>query len=232
MWVFEFLVSGSLVRTGWSARVFDPADAWRLVRSFSVAPTDNGFAYLYTTEKAATFADLKGRKAWLPEDDPIGRVLIEESGLSPVPLGLADVLTGLQTGLVDVVSGPPVAAVALQWFTKVKYMIDLPVVYTAGTFALSDRAWSRLGSEDQQVVDEVLSRMTRTLDRRARKDNREARVALEKQGVVTVVPEAETARQWEAVAARSLSRVVEDLGLSRSLVNEVEGIISAHRTAE
>ncbi len=45
--------------------------------------------------------------------------------MSPVPLGLADVLTGLQTGLVDVVSGPPVAAVALQWFTKIKYAIEV-----------------------------------------------------------------------------------------------------------
>jgi TRAP-type C4-dicarboxylate transport system substrate-binding protein len=186
---------------------------------------EGGFAYLYTTKKAATFADLKGRKAWLPEDDEIGRVLIQESSLSPVPLSLADVMTGLQTGLVEVVSGPPVAAVALQWFTKVKFVIDLPVVYTCGTVAVSNRAWSSVSAADQKVVDEVLSRMTHTLDRRARADNKEARAALETQGVVTVTPEADTVRQWQDLAERVRAILVEELQLSPTLLGEIETIL-------
>jgi TRAP-type C4-dicarboxylate transport system substrate-binding protein len=186
---------------------------------------EGGFAYLYTTFEASTFDELKGRKAWLPEDDLIGRVLIEESGLSPVPLGLADVLTGLQTGLLDVVTGPPVAAVALQWFTKVKYVLDLPVIYTAGCVAVSDREWSKLTAEDQQVVDEVFAKMTRTLDRRAREDNEGARVALEKQGMVTVTPTADTLRKWRELAARSNTKLVKELGLSPEMLTNVKAII-------
>lgn len=186
---------------------------------------EGGFAYIYSTKKAATFSELEGQKAWLPENDPIGQVLIEEASLSPVPLGLADVLTGLQTGLVDVVSGPPVAAVALQWFTKVKYAIEFPVVYTYGCMALSDRAWSRLSADDRKVVEEVLTKMTDNLDRRAREDNEGARRALEKQGVVTLTPSTETERQWQELAKRSSTRLVEELGLSRDLLNEIEAEI-------
>ncbi|MEE4270451.1 MAG: TRAP transporter substrate-binding protein DctP [Thermoanaerobaculales bacterium] len=193
---------------------------------------EGGFAYLYTTSKAAGFAELKGRKAWLPGDDPVGRVLIEEVGLSPVPLGLADVLTGLQTGLVDVVSGPPVAAVALQWFTKVKYVTEVPVVYTCGTFALSNRAWSKLSDGDQKVIEEVLSRMTRVLDRRAREDNEGAREALRNQGVVTVEPEAGTADDWRELADRSSKILVEELGLSTGLLAEIETIRDGVRSGE
>ena len=193
---------------------------------------EGGFAYIYTNFKAATFDDLKGRKAWLPEDDLIGKVLIEESGLSPVPLGLADVLTGLQTGLLDVVSGPPVAAVALQWFTKVKYVIDLPVVYTAGCVSLSERSWSELTEEDQQVVDEVFSEMTRTLDRRAREDNEGARVALEKQGVATMTPTADTLEQWRELAKRSTAKLVGELGLSPALLAEIDVILDSRENGE
>jgi len=188
---------------------------------------EGGFAYIYSTKKVASFADLKGRKAWLPENDPIGRVLAEEASLSPVPLSLADVLTGLQTGLVDVVTGPPVAAVALQWFTKVKYTIDLPVIYTFGSMVISERAWSSLNAEDQALVDEVLGRMTTTLDRRAREDNLGAKKALEQQGVVTVSSDADTRRQWEELAQRSSARLVEDLGLNRDLVAKIEREIAA-----
>lgn len=193
---------------------------------------EGGFAYIYTNFKAATFDDLKGRKAWLPEDDLIGKVLIEESGLSPVPLGLADVLTGLQTGLLDVVTGPPVAAVALQWFTKVKYVIDLPVIYTAGCVSLSERSWSKLSEEDQKIVDEVFAEMTRTLDRRSRQDNEGARVALEKQGVATMTPPADTLQQWREVATRSKAKLVGELGLSPDLLAEIEVIIDSLEDGE
>ncbi|MDE3258674.1 MAG: C25 family cysteine peptidase [Gemmatimonadota bacterium] len=35
-------------RSGWSVRVFDPSNDWRLEREFTVAPTETGFAYLVT----------------------------------------------------------------------------------------------------------------------------------------------------------------------------------------
>ena len=188
---------------------------------------EGGFAYIYSTKKAASFADLEGQKAWLPENDPIGKVLIEEASLSPVPLSLADVLTGLQTGLVDVVTGPPVAAVALQWFTKVKYAIEYPVVYTYGTMVLSNKAWDRLSADDQKIVEEVLTAMTETLDRRAREDNKGARRALESQGVETLTPPADTERQWQELARRSSARLEKELGLSRSMLDAIEAEIAA-----
>ena len=188
---------------------------------------EGGFAYIYSTKKAATFSELEGQKAWLPENDPIGKVLIEEAKLSPVPLSLADVLTGLQTGLVDVVTGPPVAAVALQWFTKVKYAIEYPVVYTYGTMVLSNKAWGRLSADDQKIVDEVFTRMTETLNRRAREDNRGARKALEAQGVETLTPPDDTQRQWQELAKRSSARLAKELGLSRSMLDAIEAEIAA-----
>ncbi len=190
---------------------------------------EGGFAYIYSTKKGSSFAELEGQKAWLPENDPVGQVLIEGASMSPVPLGLADVLTGLQTGLVDVVSGPPVAAVALQWFTKVKYAIEFPVIYTYGCMVVSDRAWSTLSVDDKVVVEEVLSQMTKTLDRRARQDNEGARGALEKQGVVTLATSPETERQWEDLAIRATPKLVDQLGLNRRLVAEIEAEIAALR---
>jgi TRAP-type C4-dicarboxylate transport system substrate-binding protein len=188
---------------------------------------EGGFAYIYSTKKISTLSDAKGLKAWLPENDPIGQVLAEEASLSPVPLGLADVLTGLQTGLIDVVTGPPVAAVALQWFTKIKYVIEFPVVYTVGCMAISDRAWSGLSVDDQKVVAEVLERMTVNLDRRAREDNEGARRALGQQGVVTVAPSAETERQWQELARRASARLVAALGLDAELLARIETEIAA-----
>ena len=118
-----------------------------------------------------SFDDLKGRKVWMPEGDTISKAIVDAAGLSPVPLAVSDVLTGLQTGLVDTVAAPPVGAVALQWFTKAKYVTDLPVTYVYGTLVLSGKAIERLAPADRSVVREVLSNAIAELDHSARVDN-------------------------------------------------------------
>ena len=59
--------------------------------------------------------DLNNKKVWVPEGDEISYAGMEALDLSPVTLPLTDVLTGLQTGLLDVVATPPVGALVLQW---------------------------------------------------------------------------------------------------------------------
>ena len=65
---------------------------------------ETGFVYLMSTRPVSSFADLAGRKIWMPEGDAISRAIADAAKLSPVPLAIADVLTGLQTGLVDTVA--------------------------------------------------------------------------------------------------------------------------------
>jgi TRAP-type C4-dicarboxylate transport system substrate-binding protein len=192
---------------------------------------EGGFAYLMSTFPATSLDDLKGRKAWLPEGDVIAQAILEESGLAAVPLPLSDVLTGLQTGLIDTIAGPPVGAVALQWFTKAQYLAEIPVMYTYGTIVLSQRAMSRLSDADAAVVREVMAKVTRALDRRTRTDNREALEALEAQGVrITAVSERMQV-EWEDVAERSRSKLVDRMDIDAKLLDAIERELSTLRSA-
>ena len=103
------------VRGAFDARLLAELESNGLV-AFGFIET--GFAYLMSVDPVDSLDDLRGRKAWFPEGDAVGQAILEAAGLSPVPLPLSDVLTGLQTGLIETVAGPPVGAVALQWFTK------------------------------------------------------------------------------------------------------------------
>jgi len=42
--------------------------------------------------------------------------------------------------------------IALQWHTKVEYLMDVPLTYLLGVLALDRRAFAKLRPEDQQVV--------------------------------------------------------------------------------
>ena len=190
---------------------------------------ETGFTYLMSTKPTRNFPDLRGRKAWMPENDPIAKAILDAAGLSPVPLPISDVLTGLQTGLVDTVAAPPIGAVALQWFTKAKYVTDLPITYVCGAIVISGKAFNRLNPGDREIVLEVLGKVTRTLDRRTRIDNQQAREALAKQGVTFVDPTDEARAQWRTVAAEATRNLIAAERYDPQLVAEIEGILKTYR---
>ena len=145
-----------------------------------------GFAILMSNTPISTLDDLKGKKVWVPEGDMISRRSMEAMSLSPVSLPLTDVLTGLQTGLIDIVAMSPIGALVLQWHTKVKYITELPLVYTLGFMAVDKRAFGRISAADQAIVREVMERTYRNFDKQNLIDNRGARDALLNAGLESV----------------------------------------------
>ena len=116
-----------------------------------LAISDGGFAHLLSQKPVATISDLEGARVWVQEGDALSRTALELAGISPVPLPLADVYTGLQTGLIDTVAAPPMAAIAFQWHTKVKYMTDVPLMYLTGVLAVDRRNFGRLKAADRET---------------------------------------------------------------------------------
>jgi len=191
--------------------------------------TETGFTYLMSAKPTRTFDDLKGRKAWMMQDDPVSLAIVEAAGLSPVPLPISDVLTGLQTGLIDTVAVPPVGAIALQWFTKAKYLTDLPITYVCGTTVISAKAFNRMNAGDQGIVREVMGRANRTLDETSRSDNEEAREALADQGVEFIDPTMETRAKWEEIAAAATEKLIAQQDYDPATVAMVESLVKAYR---
>ncbi len=67
----------------------------------SLGMAGGGFAVLMGSEQVTTLDELRGRKVWVPEGDRISYAAMESLDLSPVVLPITDVLTGLQTGLLE-----------------------------------------------------------------------------------------------------------------------------------
>jgi TRAP-type C4-dicarboxylate transport system substrate-binding protein len=191
-----------------------------------------GFTYLLSTKPTRSFDDVKGRKAWMPQDDPISLAIVEEAGLAPVPLPISDVLTGLQTGLIDTVAAPPVGAIALQWFTKASYLTDLPITYVYGTVVVGTKAFNRIGANDQKIVREVLGRTSQEMDRASRQDDAQAREALANQGVTFVVPTDEMRARWDEMAAAANRKLMAQRGYDPAILSEIRNLIEAYRAEQ
>ncbi len=157
---------------------------------------EGGFANLLSSEPIASVEDLRRKKVWVPEGDQISFLAMEKLGLSPVVLPVTDVLTGLQTGLLDVAFASPVAALVLQWHTRTKFITELPISYSMGVVAFEANAFRRLGEGDRQVVRDVLATAITELDSASRSDNARAREVLLQSGLQPVAVDAAAVEGW------------------------------------
>jgi len=157
---------------------------------------EGGFAKLLANEPVSSVDDIRRKKVWVPEGDPISFLAMQALGLSPVVLPVTDVLTGLQTGLIEIAFASPVAALVLQWHTKVKYITELPISYSMGIMAIERQAFTKLDAADQTVVREVVTETATRLDRASRSDNERANQVLLDSGIQAVSVNAANVAEW------------------------------------
>jgi len=192
-----------------------------------------GFAMLMGAQPISDLQDLRGRKVWSPEGDNISYKAMEAMQLSPVVLPITDVLTGLQTGLLEYVAMPPVGAVVLQWYTKVKYVTSVPFAYTVGVLAIDKRAFNRISAADQAIVREVLTEVYAVFEVRNRQDNLDAEQALRSSGLKFVDVDPQLVPAWRETVAVSNRKMAEQGALSVKLLDELLGhIADFHKGAD
>ena len=145
--------------------------------------SQGGFAHLFSDKPIRNVDDLQGQKVWVPEDDKVTRYAFEKAKVSPIPLPIPDVYTGLQTGLLNTVGINPTGAIALQWHTKVKHMVDRPLLFIMGFLVVDKKAFNKLSKDDQNHVHHAVSAAFTRLDSSNRKDDENAKKALAANGI-------------------------------------------------
>jgi TRAP-type C4-dicarboxylate transport system substrate-binding protein len=191
---------------------------------------EGGFANLMANYPIFGLADLERRKVWLPEGDTISALAMQALGLSPVALPITDVLPGMQTGLLDVVAASPVAALVLQWHTKVKFVTDVPVSYAMGIFAIDQRAYEAIAEEDRNVIRIVMEDVVRSLDRAARTDNVEARRAMESAGLTFVTASPAEVQSWRRSVESIYPQLRERPDIDPAMLDRVIALLGEYRT--
>jgi len=191
--------------------------------------SEGGFAYLMSTSPIAGIDDLRGHKVWVPEGDEISRAAFEATNVSPVSLPLTDVLTGLQTGLIDTVAGSAIGAIALQWHTRVKYLTDAPLLYLYGSMVLKRQAFEKLEPADQKIVQEVMSSVFSRLNKLNRKDNESALKAIQAQGIALVEPEPEERERWRNSVNGAMDKLLQNGLFKAEMLQRVEKLLGDYR---
>ena len=214
------------VRAQFDERLIAGLDAKGFV-SFGFAEV--GFAYAMGQVPLSSVASVRTQKVWVPDNDPGAVRLLGGFDISGIPLSIADVLTGLQTGLINAIASPPVGTIALQWHTQVEYGMDLPLMYVYGSLVVSKRQFRKIDDADAAVVREVFRRVVAEVDRGAREDHIKAKAALGTQGVNWVQVSDEETDEWQSLARSSNDQFANDGYIDAELYADFQNALKTLR---
>ncbi len=162
--------------------------------------SDAGWVRFFSKKPVQHPADLKKLKlfnwAGFPEQIDIYR----SAGYNAVPLETADILPGLQTGLIEAVPCPPVFALAGQVDVRAPYMLDLNWAPLVGACVVRQDVWEKIPATTREALAKAALAVGAEIKANGRKEGEVSVEAMEKRGlkVTKVTPELET--EWRAAA--------------------------------
>ena len=192
---------------------------------------DVGFVNIYTNAPVKSMSDLKKIKMWTWEGDPLAAATFESIGITPIPLSVTDVLTSLQTGMVDGVYSSSLAMVALQWFTKVKYMSMPPMTNATGAVLITKRMFNKLPADLQKILKEESRIYLRKLVETSRKDNELSIDVLKNSGIKVVSVSDSEIQQLEKISETVSTKLTGEL-FSKDVLNKTVEALNEFRNGQ
>jgi len=189
-----------------------------------------GFAHIMSNRPIANLEDMQGLKVWVPDGDRISYDAVRALGVSPVTMPLTDVLTGLQTELIDTIMGPPAGTIVLQWNTGVSYITELPLAYIFAMMIIEKKYFDRIAPADQAIVREVMERVYLGFEEQGNEDNKQAYKALLADGMKSVTPNQDQIREWHGAVEASNHKLAAEDVIDAGLLSEIECYVVAFRT--
>ncbi|MES0327248.1 MAG: TRAP transporter substrate-binding protein DctP [Gammaproteobacteria bacterium] len=188
---------------------------------------EGGFTYMMSESSLYTVEDVRKQKVWIPGGNKVGEAVFSSAEISPVTLPVSDVLTGLQTGLVNTVITSPIGAIALQWHTRVKYVIDVPLTYIAAILVIDKKVFNKINKEDQTIVREVMSAAFKRIDAANRRDNFAAQEALKQQGIKYISLPKKSLDAWYAIGDKAITKLKKDNSYAPAIYKKLMAHVNA-----
>lgn len=159
-----------------------------------------GWVHFFTRTPVYTVDELKKLKifCWAGDDQAVQ--MWKENGFQPVALAATDILPALQTGMIDALPSPPLAANLLQWFRQAPNMADIGLGPLAGGLVITKQAWAKLSEADRTAIRAACARAEKRLEREIPNQDSTAVAEMKKRGLNVVHITPANAVKWRGAA--------------------------------
>lgn len=167
-----------------------------------------GWVRIFSKRPIETLDDLKRAKIYLTAGNETTRQWYLRNGFSPVALAPTDMLTSLQTGMIDTIPATPLAALAFQWYQQTPYMLDIELGPLVGATIVTTRAWEQIPEGDRTALLAQAARLDQRLRTEVPKQDEQAIAEMAKRGLKVIrvagTPKEATFREKALEYARTM----------------------------
>lgn len=191
-----------------------------------------GFVHMFSKHPLRTLDDMQHAKVWLWQGDPMGKAFFNASGISPIPLSIVDVYTSLSTGLIDTVYTTPLAAIAMQWFTKTPYMSTTKLTNAIGGLIVSRKFYDSLPEDLQTLLRETGDKTGERLITATRADNATSEGELKARGLKFIQPNEGELTETGLIDMRNraATELIESNYIPRSIFDRTRTLLERFRS--
>jgi TRAP-type transport system periplasmic protein len=151
--------------------------------------------------------DLKGKHPGMISEDIIAPKVYEViGGVSPVPSPVTGFLPKLNSGAIDVMNTPSLAAEQLQWASRLDHINTAETYYGIGAVVMSQKELDKLSGDHREIVQSTGQMAAKALTKRIREADGKAYERLKKKMKVHEATAAEKA-EWQKVFKKACERL-------------------------
>ncbi len=160
---------------------------------------DVGWVYWFTSEPIRTPEDLRQQTIFSWAGDYRTAALWEKSGFQVVPLAMTDMLSGLQTGMVNAMAFNPMYVLSQQSFGITKYMLDMKWGSLSAAVVLDIRTWNKIDPIHQERMEEIAKNISVDFQKKNRIESDSAIDAMKEYGLTVTKPTESEFEEWKSV---------------------------------
>jgi TRAP-type C4-dicarboxylate transport system substrate-binding protein len=159
-----------------------------------------GWVHFFAKEPVRVPADLQRQRVWTSTGAPEHEALLNQFGFRVVALPVTDMLTGLQTGLIDAIDVPPLFALADRSYQSANNMTDLKFAPLNSAVIVNLSVWERLPAEHHAAFLVAVERAVSGLRAQTHDAEQQAIEEMVARGLNVVSLTATEVAQWKALA--------------------------------
>ena len=116
---------------------------------------DIGWVYWFSAEEISVPQDLMDAKIYTTAGDYVTVELFKKFGFNAVPVSETDILTSLQTGMVNSMQTVPILSLSSGWSALMPNMLDLKWGAFVGAVIVDERVWKKIKPEYQRIMIDI-----------------------------------------------------------------------------
>ena len=161
-----------------------------------LAWADVGWVRFFGSKPIITPDDLKQMKMFTWAGDATSLRMWKNAGFRAVPLQPIDILTGLQTGLINAFASPPFGALSSQWFGIANHMLNMRFAPFIGGFVMDLKTWNSIPDEFKPEMLAAAEAVGKKIKKDLRHDDQKFIDAMVEHGLIVHEANSEIIALW------------------------------------